>query len=179
MAVMNRVYLSLGSNINKEKNLPAAVRLLRARARVMAVSDVFETVPIGTGVQPCFFNAAVLIETELAPKEIKDQLIDDVETALERERQADDRNAPRTIDIDITLFNDAVMDYVPADGRPRHIPDKDLLRSVHTIVPVANLAPDKLHPETGERLGTIAARLLAQLGDEQVIWLRENISLKE
>ena len=172
---MNRVFLSLGSNIDREQNLPAAVQLLRERVTIRAVSAVYETEPSGTEDQPCFFNAAVLIETVLEPVEIKEHLIDAVETALDRQRQAD-KNAPRTIDIDIALFNDDVLDYVPADGRPRHIPDPDILRLVHAIVPLAELAPDQIHPETGERLDTIAKRLEAQ-HEQQVVWLREDISL--
>ena len=175
---MNRVFLSLGSNINREHNLPAAVQLLHSRIPVIAVSAVYETAPRGGEDQPCFFNAAVLIETELEPEEIKEQIISEVEQALNRQRQAD-KNAPRTIDIDIALFNDVVMDYTPSDGQVRHIPDPDLLRSVHVIVPIAELAPGLLHPETGERLDAIAARLVAQFDGKELIWLRENIRLDE
>lgn len=173
---MNRVYLSLGSNIRKEQNLPAAVRMLRTLGGVVAVSAVYETAPQGTTQQPSFFNAAVLLETSQTPTQIKDDLIATIETALERERQAD-KNAPRTIDIDIALFNDEVLDYVPADGRPRHIPDPDLLVSAHAIVPVAELAPDKRHPETGQTLSAIAARLLKAAGEKGAVLLRGDISL--
>jgi 2-amino-4-hydroxy-6-hydroxymethyldihydropteridine diphosphokinase len=174
---MNRVYLSLGSNIRKEQNLPAAVRMLRKMGRVVAVSAVYETAPRGTMQQPSFFNAAVLLETPHGPTQIKDELIATIERALDRQRQAD-RNAPRTIDIDIALFNDEVLDYVPADGRPRHIPDPDLLLSVHAIVPMAEIAPDKHHPETGQLLSVIAAQLLEEAGKDDAIWLRKDISLE-
>lgn len=173
---MNRVYLSLGSNIRKEQNLPAAVRMLRSLSRVVAVSAVYETAPQGTTQQPSFFNAAVLLETSQTPTQIKDDLIVKIETVLERERQAD-KNAPRTIDIDIALFNDEVLDYVPADGRPRHIPDPDLLVSAHAIVPVAELAPDMRHPETQQTLSTIAAQLLEAAGEKGAVLLRRDISL--
>jgi 2-amino-4-hydroxy-6-hydroxymethyldihydropteridine diphosphokinase len=172
---MNRVFLSIGSNIDREQNLPAAIRLLRDKVLVIAVSSVYETAPTGLEEQPCFFNAAVLIETELEPREIKEQIIDEVETALKRERQ-EDINAPRTIDIDIALFNDAVLNYVPSDGRPRQIPDPDLLKLIHAIVPIAELAPDQQHPVTRERLKDIATRLLER-SDEEDIWLREDINL--
>jgi 2-amino-4-hydroxy-6-hydroxymethyldihydropteridine diphosphokinase len=89
MGIMNRVFLSLGSNILREHNLPAAVRLLREKAPVIAVSSIYESTPTGSTAQPNFFNAAVLIDTALSPEEIKDQLIADVETALKRERQED------------------------------------------------------------------------------------------
>ncbi len=173
---MNRVFLSIGSNINKERNLPRAAQLLRRVSSVAAASAVYETVPVGTEDQPSFFNAAVLIETELMPEAIKEQIIGSVEQALERKREAD-INAARTIDVDIALFNDAILDYVPVDGRARHIPDPDLLRALHVIVPIAELAPDQRHPETGERFGSIAARLLEEAGEEPVIWLRDDIKL--
>lgn len=178
MGAMNRVFLTLGSNVNKEANMPAAVRLLRESVDVVAVSAVYETAPQGTQDQPRFFNAAVLIETDLDPPAIKEQLIARVESALSRQRQAD-KNAPRTIDVDIALFNDAVMEYVPGDGQPRHIPDPDLLESLHAIVPVAELAPNMAHPETGERLAAIAVRLREQAGGRQGIWLREDVSLTD
>jgi 2-amino-4-hydroxy-6-hydroxymethyldihydropteridine diphosphokinase len=172
---VNRVFLSLGSNINKEHNLPAAVQLLRDRVLVRAVSSVYETEPRGTLDQPTFFNAAVLIETDLGLVAIKERLIDEVEGELSRQRQAD-KNAPRTIDIDIALFNDEIMAYVPADGRSRRVPDPDILTFIHVAAPLAELAPDQIHPQTGERLDTIAARLEAAAEGQQ-IRVREDISL--
>ncbi len=173
---MNRVFLSLGSNINKERNLPRAVHMLRSMGRVVAVSGVYETLPSGTPNQPSFFNAAVLLETELEPKRIKEEIIDVIEMALGRQRQAN-KNAPRTIDIDIALFNDDVLDYVPADGQPRHVPDSDLLYLVHAIVPIAELAPSMRHPETGQKLSDIASQLTEAAGKEAAIWLRKDIRL--
>jgi 2-amino-4-hydroxy-6-hydroxymethyldihydropteridine diphosphokinase len=172
---MNRVFLSLGSNINKEKNLPAAVQMLRDRVLVRAVSSIYETEPMGTKDQPAYFNAAALIETDLGPAEIREHIVDELEAALDRRRQAD-KNAPRTIDIDIALFNDEILDYIPAEGRSHHVPDPDILTYIHTIVPLAELAPDQVHPETGERLDTIAERLQAQ-ADAQEIRLREDVGL--
>jgi 2-amino-4-hydroxy-6-hydroxymethyldihydropteridine diphosphokinase len=172
---MNRVFLTIGSNIDREHNLPAAVQLLKERVPVVAVSSVYESTATGLKNQPNFFNAAALIETALSPEAIKDQLIAEIEAALKRERQ-EDRNAPRTIDIDIALFNDEVLAYVPADGRPRHLPDPDLLQMTYAIVPLAELAPDLIHPETGERLDAIRERLIEASGEKD-IWRREDISL--
>jgi 2-amino-4-hydroxy-6-hydroxymethyldihydropteridine diphosphokinase len=172
---VNRVFLTLGSNINKEQNLPSAVQMLRDRVLVRAASSVYETEPRGTLDQPTFFNAAVLIETDLGPVAIKKNVIDEVEAALGRQRQAD-KNAPRTIDIDIALFNDEILEYVPADGRSRRIPDPDILTFIHVAAPLAELAPDQVHPETGARLDAIAARLEAGTKEQQ-IRMREDISL--
>lgn len=175
---MARVVLTLGSNIDKEHNLPAAVTLLAGRENVLAVSPVYETKPTGLLDQPNFFNAAILIETDQPPASLKDGLLSDIETILRRVRQAD-KNAPRTIDLDIALYADAVLDYTPRDGRPRHIPDRDLLRFAHCALPVADLLPAARHPETGERLAEIAKRLQreSRIDGQPAIWPRPDINL--
>lgn len=158
----NQVVIALGSNIEKEKNLPRAIELLREMCAVTAVSPIYETEPVGLLNQPNFWNAAVLLHTDLSASEIKRQVIGRIETQLKRVRQAD-KNAPRTIDADIVLFNDAVFAYDGGDGRSRPIPDPDLQKFPHVAVPVADLLPDLPHPETGEPLGALAKRLLADV----------------
>lgn len=158
----NQVVIALGSNIEKERNLPLAIELLREMCVVTAVSPIYETEPVGLLNQPRFWNTAVLIQTDLTASEIKQQIIGPIEMKLKRVRQAD-KNAPRTIDADIVLFNDAVFDYDGGDGRSRPIPDPDLSKFAHVTVPVADLLPDFPHPETGELLGALAKRLLAEV----------------
>lgn len=175
---MNRAVILLGSNIDKEVNLPKAVQMLRQCCRVTAVSSVYETVPVGLLNQPNFFNAAVQIQTEWNATQIKERLLSRIEERLYRVRQAD-KNAPRTIDADLVLFNDAVFDYDCYDETCRHIPDPDLLKFAHVTVPVADILPDMLHPETGEPMSAIAARLIAAIPRDQAIplWQRPDISL--
>ena len=155
---MNNVYLILGSNIEKERNLPTAVSLLREMVDVVAVASLYETKPVGLKKQANFWNTAVHIQTPLSARELKAQVLVAIEQQLKRVRQAD-KNAPRTIDLDIVLFNDEVFDYDGGDGRWRHIPDPDLLKFAHIAVPIAELAPDMLHPETAESLQSIAQSL--------------------
>lgn len=156
---MHRAWVLLGSNIDKETNLPAAVAWLRQRAQVVAVSQVYETTPVGLREQPDFFNAAVLIETGLSAQGVMDNLLRPLEAQLGRVRSAD-KNAPRTIDADLILYDQAIFDL----GQ-RHIPDPDLLQYPHVAVPIAELTPDILHPETGESLRQIANRLTATAVD--------------
>jgi 2-amino-4-hydroxy-6-hydroxymethyldihydropteridine diphosphokinase len=156
----NKVVVSLGSNIDKETNLPRAVQIMGELCRVVAVSGCYETAPAGDPGQPIFFNAAVLVETELDARSFKKNILARIEEALHRERTADP-NAPRTIDADLILFNNETLDL----GEGRHIPDPDLLRYVHVAVPVAELLPGGHHPETGEPFSAIAARLLSQNGE--------------
>jgi 2-amino-4-hydroxy-6-hydroxymethyldihydropteridine diphosphokinase len=155
------VVLLLGSNIDKERNIPVAIRLLAKAATVVAISPVYESTSIGSPGQPSFFNVAVLIHTDESAAELKDGLVSDIERRLRRVRTAD-KNAPRTIDLDIVLYDDDVFDYTPDDGRPRHVPDPDLLRYAHCALPVADLLPEMVHPETGETLRTIAEQLTAK-----------------
>jgi 2-amino-4-hydroxy-6-hydroxymethyldihydropteridine diphosphokinase len=153
---MNRAYLALGSNIDPRRNLPRAVALLAAAGRVRAVSRVWETAPVGCTDQAPFLNAAVLLETELTPEALKGQVIAGLEERLGRVRDPADRNAPRTIDVDIVLWNDDVGEIL---GRP--VPDPDLLRHAHVAVPVAELEPALIHPVSSEPLAAIARRLAA------------------
>lgn len=176
----NRAVILLGSNIDKEVNLPKAVQILREYCRVTAVSIVYETVPVGLLDQPNFLNAAVQAETEWNASQIKERLLNRIEEQLERVRQAD-KNAPRTIDADLVLFNDEVLDYDCYDGTCRHIPDPDLLKFAHIAVPVADILPDMLHPETNEPMSAIAARLMAAIPQDQgvLFWQRPDISLND
>jgi 2-amino-4-hydroxy-6-hydroxymethyldihydropteridine diphosphokinase len=177
---VHRVVISLGSNIDKERNLPAAVRLLATSpaASLVGVSPVYETAPVGGEDAPHFFNAAAVLLTMQTATELKDGLLSDVERALGRVRTAD-KNAPRTIDLDIALYDDDAFDYTPADGRPRRVPDPDLRRFVHCLQPVADLLPDTPHPETGEPLGQLAERLLRDhiAGHGLTIWPRPDVGL--
>lgn len=179
MSNQHRVAVMLGSNIDREHNLPAAVRLLAEAANVIGVSTVYETPAAGPHKQPSYFNAVVLLETDLTPAALKDELLAQVERRLGRRRTAD-KYAPRTIDLDIVLYDDVAGDYIPADGRPRHIPDPDLLRYPHSAVPLAELLPAVEHPETGEPLRVIAARALAEAsaGGAEPIRPRPDIDLQ-
>jgi len=151
----SRVFVAVGSNIDPEENLRAAVASLLAdeRVTVEGASPVYETVPVGRVDQPRFLNAAVLLRTPLSARELKDEVLLEIEESLGRVRTSD-KNAPRTIDLDIVLFN---YDLVEVGGR--HIPDPDLLKYPHVAVPVADLAPYYVHPEAGDTLGEIASLL--------------------
>ena len=157
----NRVFISLGSNIDKETNLPAAITILKELGRIQAVSSVFETVPIGLPgdpKRPLFWNAAVQIETNLDAADFRSEVLGLVEKTLKRQRSTD-RNSARTIDADLILFNQDIFEL----DETHHIPDPDLLRFAHVAVPLAELAPKLNHPETGELLAELAARLLREM----------------
>ncbi len=169
--MINRIIISIGSNIDKEINLPLAVQLLAEQCDLISASAVYETIPVGLIDQANFFNAAVLVETPLDAVQFKEQVLVPIEQKLNRVR-TNDKNAPRTIDLDISLFNDEIKDI----DQKHHVPDPDLLKFPHVAVPIADIVPNMPHPETAEPMTDIAARLMKQL-DEDVLWERPDIRL--
>jgi 2-amino-4-hydroxy-6-hydroxymethyldihydropteridine diphosphokinase len=149
---LNQVFLSLGANIEPERNLPAAVRALAGYGQLVRVSHAWESPPFGPPGQPVFLNAAVWLATPLSARELKESAIAAIEAALGRVRNGD-RFAPRPIDIDISFFNDEILRL----GR-RRIPDPDVLARPFVAIPLAEIAPGYLHPETGASLAAIAGR---------------------
>ena len=148
----HRAYLSLGANVDPARNLQAAVEALGRFGHVRAASTVWQTAPLGFTAQPDFLNAVVLLETPLSAQALREQAIAAIEQQLGRVRTAN-KNGPRTIDIDIMLFDHAVLDL---DGR--HIPDPEVLERPFVALPLAEIAPDEMHPETGQTFRQIAAR---------------------
>lgn len=156
----NRVFICLGSNIDPERNLPAAVRLLSQYGKVAAVSTVYETLPVGFADQANFLNAAVLLETERSLEEMLGGVAPGVEEALGRVRDPANPNGPRTIDVDVSLFNNAVHRC------ERHgLPDPDIGRYTFVAIPLAELDPGYELPTTGETLAAVAGRLRVAAGD--------------
>lgn len=148
----HKAYLSLGSNIEPQYNLPRAVGYLSQFGLVRKASTVWETLPVGPTGQPIYLNAAVLLQTSLSAKCLRLEVIARVEVAMGRIRTGD-RYAPRTIDIDIMLFDRAILDI----GH-RHIPDPEIYERKFVALTLAEIAPDYVHPETGQTLQEIALR---------------------
>ena len=148
--MLHLAYLLLGSNIQAEINLPASVRELRRFGRVARISSVWQSPPVDGPGQPDYLNAAMILETHLTAPQLK-TAITAVEKKLGRLRGAD-RNAARTIDIDIALFD---REKHQLDNR--RIPDPEILERPFVAIPLAEVAPDYLHPDTGETLAGIAS----------------------
>lgn len=166
---IRRVLLSLGSNVEPVTHLPLAVEGLGARFSLVAVSRVYRAEPVGAPDAPTFLNAAVAIETDLPPAELKFGHLRPLEAELGRVRTSDP-NAPRTIDLDIALAGELIV----ADAASGiEIPDPEILTRAHVALPLADLAPDAVHPVTGTTLGEIARPLRAEAG----IQVYEGLSL--
>ena len=151
---MTRAVISLGSNIDPERNLPAAIARLRGHPglRVLAVSPVYRTVPVGPPGQAPFHNAAVLVETADTPQGLRGAMRS-VEAAMGR-RRTGEAFAPRVIDLDVILFEGFVGEV---DGTS--IPDPHIAEHPHLAVPAADVAPGWEYGGGGGTLSVIAEPL--------------------
>lgn len=147
----DRYLLLLGSNVEREESLGRAVDLLGKRFPVLARSPIYAGPAVGDPGGPPFHNQALLVRCALAPGALRQELRG-VEESLGR-RRTKDRNAPRTIDIDILLALDAAGAVLPEP--PLH---GDLLRHHHAALPAAEVAGDAVLPG-GRTLAAAAAAL--------------------
>lgn len=144
MSKLHNVYLSIGSNIEPEVNLPKAIEMLSEYGRVQAISGAWESHAVGSN-GPNFLNASVQLITETDPAQLKEQLARPIEDALGRVR-TEDKNAPRPIDVDVMMV----------DGEPYNV---DRWDSAFVLLPIAELIPEAEHPITHEKLRDAAARV--------------------
>ncbi|MBI5960793.1 MAG: 2-amino-4-hydroxy-6-hydroxymethyldihydropteridine diphosphokinase [Chloroflexi bacterium] len=161
------VFITLGSNIAPEQNLPRAVKMIQQNyhLRLCNVSRVYASAPINSRGevapdQPEFLNAAVLVQSDgyFSALKLKFHTLRFIEFCLGRQR-GPDKFAPRPIDLDIALYGDQVIETPHLV-----IPDPDLLRRAHVALPLADLMPDFKHPVTGQTLAQIAAPFVDQPG---------------
>jgi len=139
-------YIGLGSNLgDREEALTAAVAALRANPgiAVVAESSVRETEPWGGVPQPSYLNAVVAVVTELAPAELLRELLD-IERTLGRDRSAQVRFGPRTIDLDLLLYGD---ETVAEPGL--EIPHPRIAERRFVLEPLVELDPGLVIPAQG------------------------------
>ncbi len=144
------VLLVLGSNIDPEVNLPRAVEQLLVFCGSLRRSAVFVSPAVGAPGTPDFHNQAIVIETILDPPTLRAKLRA-IETELGR-RRSDDRNAPRTIDIDRVATFDPRGEVLPSPPV-----DPDLLQFAHLLIPAAEVLPLATLNEGGPSLAALAA----------------------
>lgn len=138
-------FLILGSNISPEANMAAAIRQLGQRVNILDLSSVWETEAVGSP-GPDFLNVVVKLESKLDDSTLKDEVITGIETRLGRVRTAD-RNAPRTIDLDILIVDDDIK-------------DNRLWSVAYIVAPLSELLPDMKNSKSGESLANISNRLV-------------------
>jgi len=145
-------YLSLGSNLgNREQNLRGAIRQASALGRLVAVSSFYQTEPVEFTDQPWFLNCVIALETTAEPAELMAELLR-IEHEMGRQRIV--KKGPRSIDIDILLFGDAVVNTPELT-----IPHPAMARRRFALEPLAEIAPELRHPVAGKTVRELLAEL--------------------
>lgn len=106
---LNQVVLSLGSNIDPEQNMSTVLDILSREFSVQSISEELSTTSLGDTSQPDYLNAVVLLETYLGIDQLMKK-VQSIEDSLGRKRDPSNKNAARTIDIDVFIFNKKIID---------------------------------------------------------------------
>jgi 2-amino-4-hydroxy-6-hydroxymethyldihydropteridine diphosphokinase len=159
---MALAYIALGANLPStagppDATLAAAAASLASLGRITARSSLYSTAPIGLGDQPRFANAALALETELAPRALLSALLD-IEQKLGRDRAAGIPNGPRTLDLDILLYGDLVLSEAGLD-----IPHPRLAQRAFVLVPLSEIAPQCIDPRSRLTFAELLTQLSAKL----------------
>ena len=135
---MSKGYISIGSNIDKDKNILASLQALEEHFGKLTISSIYESEPVGfTG--DTFYNLVVGFNSELAVKEVAKQLR---QIELDNGRTRDSQKfSARTLDLDLILYDDLILN----DGRLQ-IPRDEIERYAFVLEPLAEIAPTLKHP---------------------------------
>lgn len=153
-------YIGLGSNMPYEGLTPAqilsvAVEQLAQVGSLLACSSLYATEPVGYAGQPVFLNAVIALETVLSPMGLLEALLK-TERAFGRDRSAGMRNGPRTLDLDLLLYDDLIL-----DSEPLTLPHPRLAERRFVLAPLAEIAPTYRHPQRRLTLHQLLAQLPA------------------
>ena len=141
----NRYFLGLGSNLgDRQQTLQTAIEEIGEFATVKSQSSIYETDPVGYKDQGKFLNMALEIASELTPLELIFRT-SEIEHKLGRERTI--KNGPRTIDIDILLYNNRTFRH-----QYLQIPHPHLHKRAFVLEPLNEIAPEAIHPEQNQTI---------------------------
>jgi len=157
---MNKVYIGIGSNLgDREKNIKEAISLINAYSsiNVVKISSIYETEPVGFKEQNWFLNLVIEVETTFLPQELL-AILKQVEAKLGKKIER--KWGPRTIDLDILLFNDIILELPDLQ-----IPHKLMHKRTFVLVPFAQIAPNVKHPVLNKTI----QELLGLVRDNSII----------
>lgn len=138
---MPKVYVSVGSNVERDRHIPLALQDLAGQFGALDVSSVYETAAVGFAGDP-FYNLVVGFDTEMAVEPLAAAL-NDLEHRHGRRRDAQ-KFAPRTLDLDLILYGDLVR----SDRKP-YLPRDEITRYAFVLEPLAEIAPTLRDPLSG------------------------------
>jgi 2-amino-4-hydroxy-6-hydroxymethyldihydropteridine diphosphokinase len=146
------VYLGLGTNVGQRRqNLERAVAGLGEVMEITAVSPIYQTPPWGLTDQPDFLNLCLQAATSLSPFDLL-HFTQELEKELGREKTV--RWGPRLIDIDILFYDDEI-----SHSEELTIPHPQIAQRAFVLVPLADIAPDLVHPQTGQTVREMVAQV--------------------
>ncbi len=154
---MARVYVGVGSNVEPAANVRAALDELEQRFGPLRVSTVYRTAPVGMDGQD-FYNLAVGFDTDLAPATLV-RTLHAIEATRGR-RRARGRLVSRPLDLDLLLYDDLIRHDEEVD-----VPREDILEHAFVLCPLAEIAGERRHPETGCSIAALWAGFDGDRGD--------------
>ncbi len=150
---MVRAFIGVGSNIEPERNVRAAILRLARDTRLVGLSMVYRTEALSRPEQEPYLNCVAEVETEALPLEVKHAILRPIESSLGR-RRTGDKYASRTIDLDLIVYDDLVL-----DEPEMRLPDPDILVRPFLAIPLFELAPGLVLPGFGLPIRDVAASL--------------------
>ncbi len=158
---MSRAYLGIGSNVDRERNIASCLNALRRRFGELTVSPIYRCAAVGFAGDD-FFNLVVSVDTSLEPEALVTEL-HAIETEHGRTRQGP-KFSDRTLDIDLLLFDDRVQETTDFT-----LPRPEILERAFVLRPLADIAPELVHPVEGRTIGELWKGFQGDTGDLQPV----------
>lgn len=147
---MATIYISLGSNINREQNTRAGIEALKQAFGELNLSSVYESEAVGFD-GDAFYNMVISCEVD-TPVHDTNQILRDIEDVYGRDRGSP-KFSSRTLDLDLLLYDDLQL-----DEKGLKLPRAEILKYAFVLWPLAEIAPQMSHPETGDSFATLWAK---------------------